>query len=106
MCPGAVDNACNVLRLCPDAMAVRKAVLTVKSIREALAMGSKGRLARASNTLGRLQEGSNFLSLGRLRKKALNNFVKGRSVRHDTAILETLVYKRYGRPIRTYSRQG
>ena len=65
-----------MLRLCPDAIAIRKAVLIVMLRREALASGSKGGLASASNTLGRLQEGKSFLVEGLFRKKALNSFVK------------------------------
>ena len=76
MCPGAVDRACKILRLWPDAMASKNAVLHVTLTRDALAIGSKGDLASASNTFGRLHEGSNFREGGLLRKKALNNLVR------------------------------
>ena len=76
ICPGAVERACNVLRLWPEASATRNDVLMVKSINDALAKGSKGCLAKASNTLGRLQEGNSLLIGGRFRKNARNSFVR------------------------------
>ena len=72
MCPGETVKAWRELRLCPEAIAIKKAVLIAKLWREVSERGSKGGLARALSTADKLHEGAKDLVGGRFKKKDFN----------------------------------